>query len=282
MTDPSDEMANEQAAGSGRNLALAIASGVVLAGLFIGSLFWHPAAFSTVVGVLVVIGVVETGRTLSAAGRPVAVPVVLVSSVVLVAGAYTSGRIGQVIGATVLFIGAAAWELADSHRRDVLETIGNTLFLGLWVGLLASFAVLLATVDEDPVVATLAVIGGAVVADVGAYAVGTLAGRHAIAPSVSPNKTWEGLVGGVAIATGVGALVLPLLGDRFDPVEAAIVVLVSGIAGFFGDLFESMFKRDLGVKDMGALIPGHGGILDRVDGILLALPVGYWFLELAP
>ncbi|MDX1658784.1 MAG: phosphatidate cytidylyltransferase [Nitriliruptorales bacterium] len=282
MTDPSDEMAKEQAAGSGRNLAVAIASGVVLVVLFVGSLFWHPAAFSTVVGVLVVIGVIETGRTLSAAGRPVAVPVVLVSSVVLLAGAYTSGRVGQVIGATVLFIGAAAWELADSHRHDVLETIGNTLFLGLWIGLLASFAVLLATAEEDPIVATLAVIGGAVVADIGAYAVGTLAGRHAIAPSVSPNKTWEGLVGGVAIATAVGAAVLPLVGDRFDTLDAAVVVLVSGIAGFFGDLFESMFKRDLGVKDMGALIPGHGGVLDRVDGILLALPVGYWFLELAP
>lgn len=265
----------------GRDLPVAIASGVLLVGLFLGSLFWHPAAFTAVVGALVVVGLIETSRTLREAREPVALPVVLVASVVLIAGAYAAARIGQVVGLLTLFVGAAAWELADGERTKVIRTIGNTCFLGLWVGFLASYAVLLATLDSEPVVATLAVVGGAIVADVGAYFAGTTFGRHAIAPTVSPNKTWEGLLGGLLLAAALGALVLPLVGERFDVWSAAAVAAIAGLAGFFGDLFESMFKRDLGVKDMGAIIPGHGGVLDRVDGILVALPVGYYFLLLS-
>jgi phosphatidate cytidylyltransferase len=78
----------------------------------------------------------------------------------------------------------------------------------------------------------------------------------------------------------VGALVLPLFGDAFTPVTAAVVVLVCGAGSFIGDLTESMIKRDLGVKDLGSVLPGHGGVLDRVDGILIALPVGYYAIEL--
>lgn len=267
--------------GPGRNLTVAVVSGVLLAAAFIGSLFWHPAAFSVLVGLLVLVGVLETGRTFKSVGEPVAVPVVLVASAVMLAGAYTAGRLGQIIGMVVLFVGAAAWELADTHRGQVVRTIGNTLFLGSWVGLLASFAVLLATLETEAAVATLAVAGGAIITDIGAYFAGTNFGRRSIAPSVSPNKTWEGLIGGLVLATVLGIIILPLVGDRFDDiVSAAVVVFVSGLAGFFGDLFESMFKRDLGVKDMGRIIPGHGGVLDRVDGILLALPVGYYFLQL--
>ncbi|MDX1621738.1 MAG: phosphatidate cytidylyltransferase [Nitriliruptorales bacterium] len=274
---------DDAAAQPGRNLAVAVVSGVLLAGIFIGSLFWHAGAFAILVGLLVAVGVVETGRTFTASGQRVAIPVVLVASLVMIAGAYAAGRVGQVIGVAVLFIGAAAWELADDRRQSVVQSIGNSVFLGLWVGFLGSFAVLLATLEQDPAVATLAVAGGAIVTDIGAYFAGTTFGRRLIAPSVSPNKTWEGLIGGLILATVAGVIVLPLVGDRFDDVvSAAVVVFVSGIAGFFGDLFESMFKRDLAVKDMGSIIPGHGGILDRVDGILLALPVGYYVLELAP
>jgi phosphatidate cytidylyltransferase len=82
------------------------------------------------------------------------------------------------------------------------------------------------------------------------------------------------------VATGLAALVLPLFGDTFEPGDAALVALVCGITAFVGDLTESMFKRDLGVKDLGSMLPGHGGVLDRVDGILLALPVGFYAVEL--
>lgn len=261
---------------SGRSLPVAISVGIVLAAMFLASLFWHPLAFTAVIILLATIGLIETGRTLDRLGRPVAVPVLLVAMLVVLLGTYRAGTAGQVVGLLVLFLGAVAWELAAPDRHEVVATIARTVFFGLWVGFLASFGVLLATRPSDGPVAVLAVIGGAVVSDIGGYAFGTVFGRRRIAPSISPKKSWEGLVGGLATVAIVAAVVLPRIGDLFEPWTAIAVAVAAAIAGFFGDLTESMVKRDLGVKDLGDVLPGHGGILDRVDGILLALPVGYY------
>ena len=282
-----DEVVEERgvAAGDGsvgRNLPVAIAVGVLLAGLLIGSLLWHPLAFTLVVAGLAAVGLVETARTLGREGRPVSLPVLLVTLLVTVAGAYRAGAAGQVVGIAVLFGGAVAWELAAPDRRDVWRTLATTAFLGIWVCFLASFAVLLVVRPDDGAVAVLAVAGGAIFGDIGGYAFGSLFGRWLIAPTISPKKTWEGLIGGLALTGVVAWFVLPLLGGAFadDPVAGLLVAVSSALAGFFGDLTESMMKRDLGVKDLGHVLPGHGGILDRVDGILLALPVGYYALVL--
>ncbi len=280
---PSDDGASSEGSPAGRgragrDLPIAIASGLTLAGIFLGSLFWHPAAFTAVVTVLVVIAVIEVGRVLAGLGLGLSVPVVLVASLTMLAGAYRAGPTGQVVGVLVLFLGAVFWQLADAEREGVVRTVANTMLIGLWVGFLASYAILLVLRDQGGDIGTLAVIGGAVFTDIGAYAAGSLFGRHPIAPRVSPKKTWEGLVGGLLTAAILAAIVLPLIGDLFSVVSAVVVAMVVGLAGFLGDLTESMFKRDLGIKDLGALIPGHGGVLDRVDGILLALPVGYYAL----
>lgn len=266
---------------SGRNLPLAIASGVLLAGVFIGSVFWHPLAFTAVVGLLALLAIFETAATFRGHGQPVAIPTLLLATAVMLVGAYTSGPAGQALGVAVLAGAAVVAELADRHRRHVLRRLGSTFVLGLWIGLFASYGVLLVNRDEGGALATLAVVGAATVSDVGAYAFGSWLGRHKIAPSVSPAKTWEGLIGGLATAGVLAVVALPLLGDFFaSRLDALLVAVIAGLAGFFGDLMESMVKRDLGVKDMGALLPGHGGILDRVDGILVALPVGYYAVEL--
>ncbi|MBW3658287.1 MAG: phosphatidate cytidylyltransferase, partial [Actinobacteria bacterium] len=178
-----------------------------------------------------------------------------------------------------LFFGAVAWELADGGRRDVVRSLSTTLLFGLWLPFLASYAVLLISRPVDGAVATLAVVGGAIFTDIGGYFVGTRFGRHKIAPSVSPAKSWEGLLGGLVLSALIGALVLPNIGDLFDVPTAIVLPVLAGLAGFIGDLTESMVKRDLGVKDLGTIIPGHGGVLDRVDGIVFALPVGYYVLE---
>jgi phosphatidate cytidylyltransferase len=179
----------------------------------------------------------------------------------------------------VLFVGGVLWQLSDPHRRDVVRRLATTVTFGLWIGFLASFAVLLITLPEDGVVATLGVIGAAVFADIGAYGFGVAFGRHRIAPSVSPNKTWEGFLGGLLVATLLAVLVLPHVSDLFTIASAAALAVLCGTAAFLGDLVESMIKRDLGVKDLGDLLPGHGGVLDRVDGILFALPVGFYVVE---
>lgn len=266
--------------GAGRDLSTAVVVGVMLVAVLVGSLVWRPAAFTAVVAVLLVVATIESSRALRSAGHPVTTPVVLAGGLVTVAGAHLAGTTGQVLGLVVLFLGAVVWELVDAGRSEVTTTVGATLLLGLWLGLLGSFGALLVTRPVEGWLAVLATVGGAVLSDIGGYAVGSLVGRHRIAPAVSPRKTWEGLLGGIVLASAGGAAVLPLLGSLFSPVTGAAVAAVVATAAFVGDLVESMVKRDLGVKDLGTVLPGHGGILDRVDGILVALPVGYYTIEL--
>lgn len=265
-----------------RDLPVAVAAGVLLVSLFLLTLLLHPAAFTALVVVLVVLGVVETARVCRERDVRIATPVVAVAGLVLLVGAYRVGHGGQAVGLVTLFIGAVVWELADPQRHDVFRTVAATVMLGLWVPFLASYAVLLVTWPADAWVAVLATVGVTVVADIGAYVVGTRFGSHQLAPSVSPGKTWEGVGGGVAVATVLAAATLPLLGsaDLFDVWRAVVFALVVTVAGVVGDLTESLLKRDLGVKDFGGIIPGHGGVLDRVDAILFALPTGYYTLSL--
>ena len=263
----------------GRNLPVAIGVGILMAVLFIGALFWHPVAFSVIVGLLICVAYVESHRVLALVGRPLQVPVLIVMSLVMTVGAYNAHHTGQVVGVLGLFLGAVVWQLGSRDRSDILGTLSATLLFGLWVGFLGSFAVLLVARSDAAAMGVLAVIGAATLSDIGGYAFGVALGRRKIAPTVSPNKTWEGLIGGLALATVVAAVVLPVLDSRFTATTGAIIGVACGLAAFFGDLMESAIKRDLGIKDLGGLLPGHGGVLDRVDGILFALPVGYFLLE---
>lgn len=260
----------------GRDLPVAIVVGIVLAGVFLGSVFWHPLAFTAVVAVFVVLASIESAAELRRAGVTTGVPAMVLGGLVTVFGAYRSQHAGQAAGVLVLFVGAIVWLLADPARRDVVRNLTMTVLLGIWTGFLGSFGVLLVTRPDEGVVAVLAVIGSAIFGDIGGYVVGVRLGRTKIAPTVSPNKSLEGLVGGVVITMVLAAVVLPMVGDLFTPVTAVVVAGVSVLAGFLGDLAESMIKRDLGIKDFGSILPGHGGILDRVDGILMAMPIGFF------
>ena len=266
----------------GRNLPIAIIVGILLAVLMVWSLLVDPLAFTAVVILLTMFAVWETGTTLATTERTVARPVLLVTALVLGAATYMLGPQGQTLGLLVLVLGAFGWELAATPREDSVGKLSVTIFLGCWIVFLASFAILLVTRDTHGVAAVLAVAGGAIVGDIGAYAVGRLVGRTRIAPSISPNKTWEGLAGGIVTAAVAAWFVLPRVDPELfaEPLDAAVIAAVAALAGFFGDLAESMVKRDLGLKDLGRMLPGHGGVLDRVDALLLALPVGYYAVEL--
>jgi phosphatidate cytidylyltransferase len=280
--DPGDDPGRDRRRGEvgGRNLPVAIAVGLALAGVLIGSVFWHPAAFTLLVAALLTVAYIEVGRVLRPIGVQLEVPVLLVAGAVTLFGAYQARHAGQALGIAVLVVGGVLWQLADTQRRDVVRSLAATTFFGLWIGFLASFAVLLITRPDAASVVTIGVIGAAVLSDIGAYAFGVSFGKRPIAPSISPNKTWEGFLGGLLVATVLAAIVLPLLSERFSVLDAALLALACGAAAFVGDLVESMIKRDLGVKDLGDLLPGHGGVLDRVDGILFALPVGFYTAEL--
>lgn len=291
-SDPSDQVRPARAARpghdaepsrrdvGGRDLPVAIAVGVALAVVFVGSILWHPLAFTVVVAVFVAVACMESAAELRRIGLVTSVPAMVLGGLVTVFGAYRSQHAGQAAGVLVLFLGTILWLLADPERRDVVRNLTMTVLLGIWTGFLGSFGVLLVNRPDDGAVAVLAVIGAAIFGDIGGYAVGVRFGRTKIAPSVSPNKSLEGLVGGVLLSAALAAVVLPLVGDLFTPRTAAVVAVVSVLAGFLGDLAESMVKRDLGMKDLGSILPGHGGILDRVDGILMAMPVGFFAVAL--
>ncbi len=263
----------------GRNLPVAIGVGVVLGAVLISAIFWHPGAMLALIGGLIAAAVVESGRTLEGHDQRLDVPLLLVGCLTIIGGAYVAGVNGMMFGLVVLFLGTVMLPLVDGDRFSLVRRLGRNVFFGMWVAFNASFAVLL--VADDNIVASagaLLVIGSAVFTDVFAFACGVAFGSRAVAPRVSPNKTWEGLIGGVILTSALAAFVIPMISDVYAPVTAAVVAAACGTAGFFGDLVESMVKRDLGIKDFGAILPGHGGILDRVDGILLALPVGYYLL----
>ncbi|HEX9889225.1 MAG TPA: phosphatidate cytidylyltransferase [Nitriliruptorales bacterium] len=281
--DHGDETAgNPRREVGGRDLPLAIASGVVLASAFLASLFWHAAALGAVAGSLVVVGLIEAARVLRERHAiEVATPVLLVTALIAFVGAYQVGEAGILVGVVVLFLGAVAWELANADRTGVVRNVSLTAMLGLWVPINAAFAVLLVGGGAGPHTpeALLAVGGGVIFTDIGGFAFGVPFGRHKLAPTVSPAKSWEGLIGGLALTAALAVAVLPQISD-YDAVTSVFVAVLAGLAGFVGDLVESMFKRDLGVKDLGDILPGHGGVLDRVDGLLLSLPVGYYALQI--
>lgn len=191
-------------------------------------------------------------------------------------GAYWVGPSAQALGVLLLLFGAVLWVFLGTDRRRVVPTVSATLLAGLWVPFLAShLALLLARQDGEW--AVLAVIALAVSSDIGAYGVGSAFGRHKLAPRVSPAKSWEGLAGGLATVLVLAALVTARL-PGFDLPTALLLGVVVVPAATLGDLTESLVKRDLGVKDLGSVVPGHGGIMDRVDSILLALPAAHLLL----
>jgi phosphatidate cytidylyltransferase len=264
----------------GRDLVAATVVGVALLALLALALLLPPVALTALVGVLLVAAHVELGRVLGDLGRPVHVDVLVGATLVLLALTQLLGARGQAIGLTVLVVAALLRSLADRSRSDVVGTVSRTVLIGAWLGGLASYALLLRGLEE-PIVLLATVLGAAAAGDTGAYLVGSRIGRRAIAPSVSPNKTWEGFLGGVLASGALAAAVLPLDGTS-SVGRGAVIGVAVGVAGFLGDLVASMVKRDLGLKDLGRLLPGHGGVLDRVDGLLLALPVGYALLVLVP
>ncbi|QBI18955.1 phosphatidate cytidylyltransferase [Egibacter rhizosphaerae] len=284
---------------TGRNLPVAIVSGLALAGLFVGSVWWSPWALLVLVAVIVVIALAELDGAFVDAGLRPATWVAAAAGLVMLFGALALGPLGQVVGLVLLVLGAALAPLfeagnggtdhADGGRapgrtptpgpsRRSVSSIGATVLMGLWVPFLGSFIGLLAG-REHGFWVVLAVIALTVSYDIGAYGFGVGFGRHRLAPRISPGKTWEGAAGGLAVVLLLAGFVTARL-PGFDLPTA--LLLGAGIvpAATVGDLLESLVKRDLGVKDLGRVLPGHGGIMDRVDAILFALPVAHLLLLL--
>ncbi|GHS90319.1 hypothetical protein AGMMS50218_17980 [Actinomycetota bacterium] len=169
------------------------------------------------------------------------------------------------------------WRILDGNGVPALRDATAGAFAAAYVPFLAGFVMLLLA-EPDGDWRVLLFILLCVANDTGGYAVGVLIGRHPLAPSVSPKKTWEGLLGSLVLACVVGVVGIRLMFDG-EPLVGVFLGVATVAAATMGDLAESMLKRDLELKDMGSLLPGHGGVLDRIDSMLLAAPLVYLVLE---
>jgi phosphatidate cytidylyltransferase len=279
----SDESAPTERSGEqlgGRNLPLAVASGLALAVAVVATLWLSPWLFLGFAGVLIIIALLELDVVLRGNGLRPATPVAAAAGLVAFFGAYARGPVAQSLALVLLLVGTIAWALLLPSPDDeegarepvgrVAEDVGATCFIALWVPFLASFLPLLLARPHGRWY-VLAAIALTVVNDIGAFAVGSRFGRHKLAPSVSPGKTWEGFAGGILAVLVVAAVAGPRV-PGFELEVALAFGLGAAVAGTLGDLAESLVKRDLGVKDLGRILPGHGGIMDRVDSIVFALP----------
>jgi phosphatidate cytidylyltransferase len=268
---------------AGRNLTAAIISGGLLAAAVIALLVIGKGAFAVFATLIVMAGQAEFYAVMRTRGYRPATLLGLVIGAFMVGGAYVRGE-GAVLFGLPMAVGfTALWYMAASpeSRKGLTADAGVTLVGVLFVPGLASFALLLLALPGDiGRNVFLTVVGLTVLYDVVAYLVGSVWGNRPLAPTISPGKSWEGLIGATLSLLLVALAIVPSI-DPFTASTSVILALLIAVAAPLGDLVESAFKRDLGVKDMGTILPGHGGILDRIDAILLAAPVAYYFLRIA-
>jgi phosphatidate cytidylyltransferase len=262
---------------AGRNLPAAIGVGVALAGLVLASLFFWEPAFLLVLIAAFGVGTWEMARAVRPSGaRPPMVPLLLGVPAML-ALAWWAGAEGLTLGLVATALATLVWRLGDGpegYQRDV--AIG--WLIAVYVPFLGGFAALL-RVSDDGALRVLVTLAAVILSDTGGYAAGVFLGRRPMAPTVSPSKSWEGFAGSL-LASAAGCAVLLHLTLDVDWWWGAVFGLAVSAAAVLGDLAESLLKRDLKIKDMSTLLPGHGGLMDRLDSILFAVPTSYAVLAL--
>jgi len=270
--------------GSPRNPVVATLTGLALAALLLLCFLAGPPAVLAIAVVAVTVAAAEFFHALGLAGYRPATLLGLLGVPGVIIAAYFCGPGAVLLGFVIFLVSTMLWYLVGITRRSPLANLSVTVFAFGWTGVLGAFAGLLVDPRIFPDRHGIAFVLGAAIAavgyDVGGYVIGSRFGRHNLVPSVSPHKTWEGLIGGCAVAIAASAAIT----SRIYPWHlgtALVLGLIVAVVAPCGDLVESMIKRDLGVKDMGSLLPGHGGVLDRIDALLFVLPAAYYFVLLA-
>ncbi|MCX4670326.1 phosphatidate cytidylyltransferase [Streptomyces sp. NBC_01381] len=261
---------------AGRDLGAAIGVGVGLGAVIVASLFIVKAVFIGVIAVAVVVGLWElTSRLEERKGiKAPLVPLAVGGAAMVVAG-YVRGAEGAWVAMALTALAVLVWRMTEPPE-GYLKDVTAGVFAAFYVPFLATFVALMLTADDGPQrVLTFLLL--TVVSDTGAYAIGWRFGKHKLAPRISPGKTREGLLGAVTFAMAAGALCMEFLIDDGTWWQGLLIGLAVAASATLGDLGESMIKRDLGIKDMGTLLPGHGGIMDRLDSLLPTAPV-VWLL----
>ena len=276
--------------GGDRNLVIAIAVGVVLVALGLVSFALGGLATTVLASVIVGMAAYEFFGAVEARGFQPAGLLGLVATVGLLAATYFSGLNAYPVVLTLTVVLGLLWYLWVTPGEHSVRNLGITLLGVMWIGFLGSFATLFLGLgkviqDANPRASSnigigvlIAAVIAAVSHDVGAYFVGRYAGRTPMS-AASPNKTLEGLVGGVVVSIVVTVAVVGVIGIApigGDIVRVFVFALLCAVVAPLGDLCESFIKRDLDIKDMGSVLPGHGGVLDRFDALLFVLPAAYF------
>lgn len=270
---------------AGRNLTQAITVGVLLGALVIGALIttwgWYP-----LVAAAMGLAVYEVWRRLYEAGYVLSLVVLVVGSQVMVWLSWPFGTTGLVAGyatsVLLLMITRLFHHGRSSPPHNYVRDTAVGCFILTWIPLFGSFAAMLSRMERDNMDGWAFIVTFmlcVVASDVGGYAFGVFFGTHSMAPAVSPKKSWEGFGGSVVTSVAVGIACVTLL--LHAPFWIGILLGVGlAICATLGDLVESQFKRDLGIKDMSHMLPGHGGLMDRLDGMLPAAMITWVVLNM--
>ena len=267
---------------AGRNLPAAIGVGVLLGAMAIVILLFAPKGWLPVLAVAMPIATHEVVRRLREAGYDLPVIPLLIGGQAMIWLTWPYGPAGLLgaYGGTIVV--CMVWRLVGQGLSEqpvnYLRDISATVLLATWVPLFASFTALLIFQDHGGI-RTFTVIVTVVFADIGGYVAGVLFGKHLMVPAISPKKSWEGLGGSLLFGITASVLTVAFLLDKpaWVGVPLGLMLVITGV---LGDLVESQVKRDLGIKDMGTLLPGHGGIMDRIDAMLPSAVAGWIVLTL--
>ena len=252
-----------------RSLTAAIAIPIVVGAIYLG-----PEVFTGLVTLAVIGLVLEFARISESAGARPLMPVLMVYAVAMPVILRFMGSVPAVLWMILLFGTVMAAKILD-YEKATLGRLGATILGFLYVGFLPAMLTLTYSEHLGPL-PLLMVFISVWVADSSAYAVGMLFGRTPLAPALSPKKSVEGAVGSIVVSAAVIGLLW--FWSDLTVFERALFGGAVALAAIFGDLFESALKREAGVKDSGAVLPGHGGLLDRVDSLLAVAPLSYFLL----
>ena len=282
MSDEARTVLHHEAASTtdgGRNLPAAIVVGAALAGLFFGALWLGKTATVTLIAIVLVLAAAEFYRAVRPLGYRPATLAGLVGVAGLIVAVHLRGVEAYPIVLATASVTVFCWFLVGVEREHPTANLAITMLGLLWIGGLGSFATLMLREPGGDSMLIGAVIG-TVAYDIGGFIIGRTTGQSRLAPRISPNKTHEGLIGGIVVSVAATTLVL----NRFpgvDPwteslLDSLWLGLAVALAAPLGDLAQSLVKRDVSVSDMGTLLPGHGGVFDRFDALLFALPAAYF------
>ncbi|WP_175955814.1 phosphatidate cytidylyltransferase [Schaalia sp. Marseille-Q2122] len=261
---------------AGRNLPAAVGTAAVLIVALASSLIFFTPLFVVFAAVMCVAAVWELAGAFARVGIHLSMPPIYLGTIGILTCAWMLGVEATLVATYLTVFAAIAWRLVDSTQQTRMHDIVASVFTIVYVPFFAAFLLLMLREFNSAWIVGLLVLL-AVMNDLGGWAAGIMFGKHPMAPRLSPKKSWEGFAGSLAASIIAGVICLSLLGAHWW------WGVIAGIAGAFigtlGDLLESLIKREVGLKDMSALLPGHGGVLDRIDALLMYAPVFYFIVR---